>query len=588
MTSRDKIKNEKLYPLVSIIMCVYNGEEFLLEAMQSILMQSYKDIEFIIIDDGSTDRTKEIIMSARDERIIYIKNENNIGLPASLNKGLLHCSGKYIARMDCDDISFLDRIFHQVNFLEKNEEYSIVGTNTASFYNHHPQTLKINIFPKRNSDINVTSLFRTSFSHPTIMFRSNIIKKEKLWYDEKYKSTQDYDFVNRVLKYGKGYNIQKPLLLYREHKNSISKKNKPEQDSNRKKISIYKISNLTLNKYDESFLDILYESYHKNFVITDERFFHLICEIAEYLKEHEDFRGRYLRLLPMKFISKKLISKKKIYTLKLLLMSIPDALFFSIEKLKTNFANLISARHAREGQKFTIFCKKIKPDFHEVSGINFFVNPKSYLDLSRDNGNKISYADNIYIDGISLCVILKPILGYIKRISFDFSSIADNVFTFCEKSKKNIWICGGSKENINRFIEIIEKRYPDISISGYRNGYFNNENEKKAQIDKIIQKKPDILLVGMGSSLQEDFIKQVNPKSWNGVAFTCGAFIQQTAESRNQNYYPEFINELNIRFLYRLIKNPKLFKRYFVTYPFSIMNIILNLFYIKASRSRSR
>ena len=107
-------------PLVSVLMAVYNGEKYLLEAIESILNQTYTNFEFLIINDGSTDSTEEIILSYSDQRIRYIKNEQNLKLIASLNKGLDLAKGKYIARMDADDISLPDRLEKQVNFLERN------------------------------------------------------------------------------------------------------------------------------------------------------------------------------------------------------------------------------------------------------------------------------------------------------------------------------------------------------------------------------------------------------------------------------------------------------------------------------------
>ena len=97
-------------------MAVYNGEKYLCEAIESMLNQTYTNFEFLIINDGSTDTTEEIILSYKDERIRYIKNEQNLKLIASLNKGLVLANGKYIARMDADDISMLERLEKQVDF----------------------------------------------------------------------------------------------------------------------------------------------------------------------------------------------------------------------------------------------------------------------------------------------------------------------------------------------------------------------------------------------------------------------------------------------------------------------------------------
>ncbi len=114
--------------MVSIIMPVYNSSGYLSDAIESILSQTYSDFEFIIIDDASTDNSIEIIYSYHDPRIVLLKNDINLGVTHSLNKGIKHARGKYIARMDADDIALPQRIELQVDFLEKNPEFILVGS----------------------------------------------------------------------------------------------------------------------------------------------------------------------------------------------------------------------------------------------------------------------------------------------------------------------------------------------------------------------------------------------------------------------------------------------------------------------------
>ena len=115
-------------PMVTVLMAVYNGEKFLKEAMESILTQTFTDFEFLIINDGSTDNSVKIIEEFNDPRIRLIHNEKNLKLIASLNKGISLAKGKYIARMDCDDISMPYRLEKEVDFLENSLEYGLVGT----------------------------------------------------------------------------------------------------------------------------------------------------------------------------------------------------------------------------------------------------------------------------------------------------------------------------------------------------------------------------------------------------------------------------------------------------------------------------
>src|SRR5258707_849690 len=115
-------------PRVSVVMSVYNGEKYLGEAVDSILAQTFTDFEFIIIDDGSEDRSPELIEAYVDSRISFLRNEKNVGLTRSLNKGLQVASGEYIARMDCDDVSLPDRFAKQVAFMDANSGVGACGT----------------------------------------------------------------------------------------------------------------------------------------------------------------------------------------------------------------------------------------------------------------------------------------------------------------------------------------------------------------------------------------------------------------------------------------------------------------------------
>jgi len=115
-------------PKISVIMSVYNGEKYLREAIESILNQTFRDFEFIIINDGSTDKTSEILSSYNDPRIVIINNKRNIGLTKSLNKGLKMVKGEYIARQDADDVSLPERLERMVNFLDMNRDVGLLGS----------------------------------------------------------------------------------------------------------------------------------------------------------------------------------------------------------------------------------------------------------------------------------------------------------------------------------------------------------------------------------------------------------------------------------------------------------------------------
>ena len=201
-------------PNISVLLPAFNAEKYIKSAIQSILNQSYSNFELIILNDGSSDRTGNVIKSFKDARIIYIKNEQNIGLVNTLNKGLKLAKGKYIARMDADDISYADRFSKQYSFLEKNPSYVICSSSRKDF-NDSMTKVHISYMPVSDSAIRISSIFSPPFTHPSAMFRKDVILKNNLFYDDNFKYSEDYDLWIRMLKYGKGYNFNEALLAYR-------------------------------------------------------------------------------------------------------------------------------------------------------------------------------------------------------------------------------------------------------------------------------------------------------------------------------------------------------------------------------------
>jgi glycosyltransferase involved in cell wall biosynthesis len=216
-------------PIVSVIMSVYNDEKYVSLAIDSILKQSFEDFEFIIINDGSTDRTLEILKEyeQKDSRIVLINQENK-GLTKSLNIGIKKAKGKYIARMDSDDISHPQRFEKQIEFLENNKEYALIGTNIEKI-DEFGKHIEFNTTKYTNEEIQKTLSTRNCFAHGSVMINRTLIKDE-LYYDENFKYAQDYRLWAKIAKTFKVANLEEPLYSLRLHEKSISKE-KIEQQS---------------------------------------------------------------------------------------------------------------------------------------------------------------------------------------------------------------------------------------------------------------------------------------------------------------------------------------------------------------------
>lgn len=209
-------------PMISVIMSVYNDEKYLSKSIESILNQTYKNFEFIVINDGSIDESLDIIKkySNIDKRIVVV-NQNNIGLTKSLNKAIKLSKGKYIARQDSDDVSELDRFEKQIGFLENNSDYALVGTNISKI-DKDDKLIEINSTKYSNEDIVKTFKKRNCIAHGSVMINKKLVG-DKLYYDEEFEYAQDFRLWTKIATSFKIINLEEPLYKLRIHTNSISK-----------------------------------------------------------------------------------------------------------------------------------------------------------------------------------------------------------------------------------------------------------------------------------------------------------------------------------------------------------------------------
>jgi glycosyltransferase involved in cell wall biosynthesis len=216
-------------PNISVVMSVRNGERHLRQSVDSILQQSVENMEIIIVDDGSTDRTRDILDSFQDSRIVRLHNNNSIGLAKSLNRGIEVARGRYIARMDDDDISLPGRFRQQLDFMDVHPNIAIVGSGVC-FITEEGESLG-KYLPPVGPDALKNDLMRVNtFVHGSVMMRSVCVRQAGL-YRSVFEFAQDYDLWLRL---AEKYDLSSlPMILYscRIHVNSISVKKKCLQDS---------------------------------------------------------------------------------------------------------------------------------------------------------------------------------------------------------------------------------------------------------------------------------------------------------------------------------------------------------------------
>lgn len=251
-------------PLVTVLMPVYNGEKYLCDAIESILGQTYTNFIFLIINDGSTDTSEEIILSYKDIRIQYEKNEVNLGIIASLNKGFSLARTKYVARMDADDISVSDRLQRQVVYMENNFTIGVLGSWFQSF--NDTGILGITKYEEDHQNIVFKHLYQMHLCHPSCMIRQSVIEQEKPLFDTNYIHAEDYDLFTRLSHNTKLANLPIVLLKLRKHNNEVSCIYRDEQKENSLKIKKREFEKLGFkNLQDEQIADfgrLNYQEYH--------------------------------------------------------------------------------------------------------------------------------------------------------------------------------------------------------------------------------------------------------------------------------------------------------------------------------------
>ena len=243
-------------------MSVFNGAQFLHQAVASVLNQSFDDFEFLIIDDGSKDQTFQLLERLTDPRVRLIKNAANYGLTKSLNLGLQSANGTYIARMDVDDICHPDRLKLQKYFLDRNPKTALVGTWTEvrDYTNPH---LEFQKFPIFSPLLKWQLMFKTPFAHPAVMFRKDAALGVE-GYDENFRFAQDFDLWSRLSFHWDIANIPQVLLRRREGPDTISGANRIQQKKIAEKISRRNLQRVWGGEMEIGLFRVLRSSYTGN------------------------------------------------------------------------------------------------------------------------------------------------------------------------------------------------------------------------------------------------------------------------------------------------------------------------------------
>ncbi|MGI6394061.1 MAG: glycosyltransferase family 2 protein [bacterium] len=216
-------------PVISVIMPVYNSEKYVKESVGSILAQTYKNFELIVADDGSTDKSFEIVaeLAEKDKRIKLLKNDKNRGVSVTRNKCIDFSAGEYIALMDSDDISFPERFEKQVAFLSENRGVGLLGSS-VEVINENEKKIGVWKYPETHDEISVEMIFSSPFASSSVILRKDFVKGFR--YNEDISVAEDYDFYSRLLKNCKMHNLKDTLVKYRINSKGLTQNNLSEME----------------------------------------------------------------------------------------------------------------------------------------------------------------------------------------------------------------------------------------------------------------------------------------------------------------------------------------------------------------------
>jgi glycosyltransferase involved in cell wall biosynthesis len=221
-------------PLVSVLLAVHDDTRFLREAVDSVLGQTLSDLELILVDDASA----EPVRGVDDARVRLLRNETQLGLAASLNRALEAASGKYVARLDADDVALPRRLEQQVESLRGLT--AVVGSAVVDVDEHGARG-RIHVMPESATELRWHALFSSPFFHPTVLVDREALEARGLRYDPEFLESEDYDLWTRLFEHADGANLREPLVLKRVHAGQASQRRRELQESFQRRVALREI-----------------------------------------------------------------------------------------------------------------------------------------------------------------------------------------------------------------------------------------------------------------------------------------------------------------------------------------------------------
>jgi glycosyltransferase involved in cell wall biosynthesis len=230
-------------PLVSVVLAVHDDARFLGAAIDSVFAQTRRDLELVVIDDASMDETPKLVAEITDRRLVLIRNDERLGLATSLNRGLDRANGRYVARLDADDIALPQRLERQLARIRAAPAVGIVGSGVVDLAADGTQG-RTHLMPGGSRALRWHALFSSPFFHPTVLVDRELLEEHDLRYDPGFLESEDYDLWTRLFAFTGGDNVQDALVLKRVHAGQASQHRRELQESFQRQVALREINRL--------------------------------------------------------------------------------------------------------------------------------------------------------------------------------------------------------------------------------------------------------------------------------------------------------------------------------------------------------
>jgi glycosyltransferase involved in cell wall biosynthesis len=228
-------------PLVSVLLSVHNDAPFLGAAVDSVFHQTSRDLELVVVDDASTDETPELLSRIADRRFVLLRNDEQLGLARSLNRALDQAKGRYVARLDADDIALPQRLERQLARIRATPPVGIVGSSVVDLTTDGRQG-RTHVMPAGSTPLRWHALFSSPFFHPTVLVDRHVLEEHGLRYDPSYLESEDYDLWTRLFAFADGDNLRDAFVLKRVHAGQASQHRRELQESFQRQVALREIN----------------------------------------------------------------------------------------------------------------------------------------------------------------------------------------------------------------------------------------------------------------------------------------------------------------------------------------------------------